>query len=156
MKRLLGAVLIVIAAAAGFGADGPAFDDYFLDQTLRLDYFHVGDFREEIVTLDRALVQGAWAGSKIRLLDPFDLGRYSVKIIDEASGTLIYSRGFDSYFGEYRTTEEAAKGIRRTYHESALIPLPKAPFLFVLESRDRHNVPNGFSNRPSTRPRSRS
>ena len=141
MKRLLGAVLIVIAAAAGFGADGPVFDRYFLDQTLRLDYYHIGDFQEEIVTLDRALVQGAWAGSKTRLLNPFDLGRYSVKIIDEASGTLIFSRGFDSYFGEYRTTEEAAKGIRRTYHESALIPLPKAPFLFVLESRDRNNVP---------------
>ncbi len=106
MKRLLGAVLIVIAAAAGFERTGPSSTVIFSTRPCASIIIISAHFQEEIVTLDRALVQGAWAGSKTRLLDPFDLGRYSVKIIDEASGTLIFSRGFDSYFGEYRTTEE--------------------------------------------------
>ena len=141
MKTLLGAALILaVTVVPNFGKTHPGFDQYFVDQTLRVDYFHIGNLQEEIITLDRALVQGSWAGSTKNLIDPFDLGRYGLKIYDEASGTLIFSRGFDSYFGEYRTTEEAAKGIRRTYHESALIPLPKAKVKFVLESRDRNNV----------------
>jgi len=141
MKTLLGAALILaVAIVPNFGKTDPDFDAYFVDQTMRIDYFHIGNLQEEIVTLDRAIVQGTWAGSKKNLIDPFDLGKYGLKIYDEASGTLIFSRGFDSYFGEYRTTEEAAKGIRRTYHESALIPMPKARVKFVLEARDRENL----------------
>ncbi|MCX6565482.1 MAG: M64 family metallo-endopeptidase [Candidatus Aminicenantes bacterium] len=141
MKTFFGAALILaLVVVPNFGKTDPDFDRYFVDQTMRIDYFHIGNLQEEIVTLDRVLVQGTWAGSTKNLIDPFDLGRYSVKIYDDASGTLLFSRGFDSYFGEYRTTEEAAKGIRRTFHESALIPLPKAKVRFVLESRDRDNV----------------
>jgi hypothetical protein len=140
MKTLLGLVVILaLAVTPNFGGPSPDFGKYFLDQTMRIDYYHIGNLQEEMVTLDRVLVQGAWAGSTKNLLDPFDMGRYAVEIYDEASGTLIFSRGFDSYFGEYRTTEEAAKGIKRTYHESALIPLPKARIRFVVKSRDRNN-----------------
>ena len=39
---------------------------------------------------------------------------------------LLYSRGFDTYFGEYRTTAAAGKGVRRAYHESVLIAVPEA------------------------------
>jgi hypothetical protein len=142
MKTLFGAALILaLAVVPNFGKADPDFDTYFVDQTMRIDYFHIGNLQEEIVTLDRALVQGTWAGSMKNLIDPFDLGKYSVKIYDEASGTLIFSRGFDSYFGEYRTTEEAAKGIRRTYHESALIPLPKAKVKFGLD-RSSEEIPD--------------
>jgi len=141
MKILLGA-LAVLSAAVGstFGAIPPDFEKYFVDQTMRIDYYHIGNLKEETVTLDRVMIQGPWAGSTRNLLDPFDLGRYAVEIYDPASGTLLYSRGFDSYFGEYRTTEDAARGIRRTYHESALVPRPKAPVKFVFKSRDEKNV----------------
>ncbi|MBN1938102.1 MAG: peptidase M64 [Candidatus Aminicenantes bacterium] len=119
---------------------GPDFNAFFVDKTMRIDYFHLGNAKEEIVTVDRVYVQGIWAGSKVNLIDPFDRGRYGVKIYDETTGTLLFSRGFDSYFGEYRTTDAAAKGVRRTYHESALIPLPKAKIKFVLEARERDNA----------------
>jgi len=141
MKTFLGILLGLTLGAAPLAAQTPPdFDKYYLDQTMRIDYFHIGNLKEETVTLDRAMIQGTWAGSTKNLLDPFDLGKYAVEIYDAASGTLIFSRGFDSYFGEYRTTEEAANGIRRTYHESALIPRPKAPIKFVFKSRDGKNV----------------
>ncbi|MCJ7611787.1 MAG: IgA Peptidase M64 [Candidatus Aminicenantes bacterium] len=142
MLILVGAVcaLSVLAPALAQAQAQPDFDRYFVDKTLRVDYFHVGDSRKEIITLDRVYEQGIWAGSRLNLIDPFDNGRYAVKVIDPQTGRLIFCRGFDSYFGEYRTTDEAQKGIQRAFHESALIPCPKSKVQLVLESRDRDNA----------------
>ncbi len=126
-------------AALTFAQGAVDFDRYFVDQTMRVDYFHVGNAKEEMITLDQVRVQGVWAGSRKNLLDDFDDGRTAVKIRDLASGKLIFSRGFDTYFGEYQTTDAALKGARRTYHESALIPCPKAKITFTVETRDRKN-----------------
>jgi IgA Peptidase M64/Peptidase M64 N-terminus len=139
MKRtgILLAVLssLILATTGCVAAEPPAFDRWFLDETLRIDYFHTGNSDEEIVSLDQMWRQGIWAGSRTRLLDNLDLGRYYAKVYDSASGELLYSRGFDSYFGEWKTTAPAAEGVRRTYQESALVPFPKAPIDFVLEVR---------------------
>jgi len=116
------------------------FDQYFLDKTMRIDYFHIGDAKEEFITVDQIFEQGIWAGSKRNLLDNFHNGRYYVKIYDLASGKLIFSKGFDSYFGEYKTTDVALKGVKRTFHESALIPYPKNKIKFSLEIRNRQNL----------------
>lgn len=143
MKKLL-LVLLGIAAIAviiySVGAqDKTGFDRYFIDRTMRIDYYHTGDHREEIVTLDRVYQHGTWAGPVKNLLDPFLRGRYCARIYEASSGQLIYSRAFDSLFGEYKTTEEALKGIKRTFHESVLIPFPKSKIIFTLEARDREN-----------------
>jgi hypothetical protein len=141
MRHVIPAVAAVIVLSAACAAQpSAAFRSFFVDETMRVDTYHTGNANEEIVTLDRVLIQGTWAGSLTRLIDPFDTGRYAVKVIDPASGRLIYSNGYDSYFSEYQTTEAAAKGVRRTCHESVLIPCPKKPVRFVLESRDRRNV----------------
>ncbi len=141
MKRLLAVIaLAVLTAVCAQAQKGPAFDDWFVDKTMRVDYFHAGNAAEETVTLDRVFDQGIWAGSRVHLVDPFNLGRYQVKITDAASGTLIFSKGFDSYFGEYKTSEPALKGVRRTYHESALLPYPRKPVRFTVEAKDRQNA----------------
>ncbi|MBU8869501.1 MAG: IgA Peptidase M64 [Gemmatimonadales bacterium] len=111
------------------------FERHFLDETLRIDYFHTGNSTEEIISLDQMYRQGSWAGSRTRRVDTLDLGRYYAKVYDAASGELLYSRGFDSYYGEWKTTSLAAEGVRRTYHESALVPFPRAPIEFTLEVR---------------------
>jgi hypothetical protein len=128
-------VLLLLAVPAA--AESPRFDEYFVDETLRVDYFHTGDASAEIVSLDQLWRQGAWAGSRTRLIDDLGLGRYYTKVYDTATGRLLYAKGFDSYFGEWRTTGPAAEGVRRTYHESALVPYPQAPVRFVLETRDQ-------------------
>jgi hypothetical protein len=119
---------------------GVAFNDYFIDATMRVDYYHVGDKSTEFITLDRIYRQGIWAGNPWHLLDPFPYGRYRVQVFDAASGTLIYSRGFDSYFGEYKTSDPAKQSVKRTYHESLLIPSPKRIIRFAIEMRDRSNL----------------
>jgi hypothetical protein len=63
-----------------------------------------------------------------------------VHLYDIASNTLIYSRGYDTYYGEYKTTAPAKEGIKKTFHETILTPLPRAPILLVIQSRDRKNI----------------
>jgi hypothetical protein len=118
------------------------FDTYFIDKTMRIDYFHIGDANSELVTVDQIYRYGIWPGSRVNLIDNFNYGRYFVKILDAASGKLIYSKGFASYFGEYKTSQPAIDGVKKTFHESALIPSPKYKIFFTLHLRDKNNQIN--------------
>ncbi|MGD2088186.1 MAG: M64 family metallopeptidase [Candidatus Aminicenantes bacterium] len=119
------------------------FRDYFVDKTMRIDYYHTADKTTEIISIDKIYLQapgtGIWAGNPDALIDPFNNGQYYIKVYAEATGQLIYSRGFNSYCGEYITTDMAANGIKKTYHETALIPYPKKKIKFTLERRDKQN-----------------
>ena len=76
------------------------------------------------------------------MIDNFNNGKYYIKIYDDSTNTLIYSKGFDSYFGEYQTSEDALNGIKKAYSESAIIPSPKSKIRFVIEKRDDKNMLN--------------
>lgn len=108
---------------------------YFEDKTLRIDYYHVGNATLDSVKLDEAMVYGVWAGSRRNLIDTLKYGTYTHKVYDVATGVLLYSRGFDSYFKEYQLSTAALKGEVKVYHESALVPFPKNEIYFVLEKR---------------------
>jgi hypothetical protein len=137
MKKLF--LISIMLFTSLVSAQNINFDTYFSDQTMRIDYYHTGDAKSELVTLDQVYKYGIWAGSTKNLIDNFNNGAYYYKIYDEASKTLIYSKGFDSYFKEYQTGEQGANGIKRSYHESAIIPYPKNKIRFVLEKRDKQN-----------------
>ena len=47
------------------------FKELYFDETMRIDYFHIGDAETEIVTVDQIYRYGIWAGSKINLIDEF-------------------------------------------------------------------------------------
>ena len=126
---------LLFALPAIAATDLAHFEQYFEDTTLRIDYYHTGNSDEEIISLDQMWQQGIYAGSRTRLIDELNLGRYYHKVYDAKSGELLWSRGFDSYYGEWKTTSLAASGVRRTYHESALTPMPKAPIEFAIEVR---------------------
>ena len=52
------------------------FDKYFIDQTFRIDYYHIGDAKNEMITLDKLYRYGIWAGSLNHLIDEFNNGKY--------------------------------------------------------------------------------
>lgn len=147
MKIIRIFIVLMIIPVLFWAESNKEFDQYFIDATMRVDYFHVGDANEEFATVDQIYQQGVWAGSWDNLLDTFNNGRYYIKIYELASGKLIYSKGFDSYFGEYKTTPWAEKRIKRTYHESALFPYPKNKIRFTLEVRDKKNILSPFFER---------
>ena len=132
-------LLLVSLAHAGFAQQAVRFEDFFIDSTLRIDYYHTGDAREEVLVVDRIRRQGPWAGNPRNLLDSFGYGHYYVKVYDLSSEALLYSRGYDAYFDEYRTTEPARRGVKKTFHESVLVPCPKKPVRVVIEARDAKN-----------------
>ena len=138
MTHFLQSAAVLILASCMASAQIPVrFDEHFVDSTLRIDYYHVGNAKEEFLTLDHIYKQGIWAGNPSHLFDPFMNGRYAVRMYDAAKGTLLFTRGYDAYFGEYKTTDPGRKGIRRTYHESVLLPFPRHPVRVEIEQRDR-------------------
>jgi hypothetical protein len=134
-KTLILTIALTLAVA-GATVETP-FDRDFEDATLRIDFNHTGDAFREFIAIDRVYRQGVWAGSQTRLLDPFDYGAYLVEARDAATGDLLFSQGFDSYFGEYRTTGPATESTMRTYHETVLLPYPKRPIQVVFTARRR-------------------
>lgn len=128
----LNLVLMLIPEAAR-AADPAAFAARFDDVTLRVDFHHSGDAKAETVSLDTLFKQGTWAGSRVHLIDRTEVGRYATELRDPTTNELLFLKRFDSYFGEYRTTEPASKGVLKTYHESALVPWPKAKVRFLIK-----------------------
>lgn len=135
---LLTTLLLASAAPGARAADAP-FAANFVNATLRVDLNHTGNADEEIVALDRLHLDGPWAGPRVKLVDTLDLGRYRARLLDAETGALLWSRGFDSYFGEWKTTGPAGQGVRRTYHESVRCPLPLRRAIIALDHRGADN-----------------
>jgi hypothetical protein len=128
-----------ISILSGAGVAQNYFDDYFLDETMRIDYHHFGDSEIEYISIDRIYRYGTWAGSITNLIDDLNNGKYYVKIYDSESGKILYSKGYDTYFGEYQTSSDAAQGISKTYHETAIIPFPRNKISISIERRNNKN-----------------
>lgn len=114
------------------------FDTYFIDKTMRFDYFHSGTAKEEHFAKDQVVSDGRWAGSRKSLLDNLNLGLYFFEVIDKETNVLLYSMGFASVFGEWQTIPEAAENWG-TFHESLRFPWPKNPVKIALKKRDAIN-----------------
>ena len=114
------------------------FDDFFTDRTMRFDYIHAGNSMEEHFAKDQVVNDGPWSGSRNSLTDNMNLGLYLFKITDRETGTLLYSKGFASVFGEWQTTPEA-DGNWGAFSESARFPWPRKAVNFIMMKRDTVN-----------------
>ena len=130
-------VASVVSIAVPVTQSSP-FDTFFTEDTMRVDVVHSGGLGQEIVALDRVVSDGSWPGSRTRLVDDLNLGKYLFEVIDRATNRTIYSRGFASVYGEWETTPEYRR-IHRSFSESLRFPWPKAPVQVVLKKRDRDN-----------------
>ena len=138
-RRFVAAVAVALLAAAADPSSQPSsFDAHFTDRTMRVDYVHSGGLGQEIVALDRVVADGAWAGSRTRLVDDLNLGKYLFEVVDRATNRTIYSRGFASVYGEWETTAEY-RSVHRSFSGSLRFPWPKAPVQVVLKKRGRDN-----------------
>ncbi|MGE0079339.1 MAG: M64 family metallopeptidase [Bacteroidales bacterium] len=115
------------------------FESYFVDKTMRVDYIHTGDVKNEKFELAKTFPEGAWAGKTYHLTDPYQLGLYFYEVYDAATNKLIFSQGFCSVFGEWQTTAEA-KEKTLPFNETIRIPWPKAKVNIVMKKRDAKNI----------------
>lgn len=105
-------------------------------RTLRVDYYHSGNSHDEWFSLDRMVLEPLeWPGNLNKAIDASQFGNYLFEVHDQASKKLLYSRGFNSVFAEWRTTDEAQHG-NRTFSESLRFPTPDAPVEVSLNERD--------------------
>ena len=66
MKRFF--LLLFLGACPAVSAQ-VRFSDYFLEETMRFDYYHSGDSRSEEYFFDALKADPYWAGSHVSLLD---------------------------------------------------------------------------------------
>lgn len=122
-------LLVLLAASASFA----------VPQTMRLDYFHTGNSKQEMFSVDRLVIEPLpWPGDMSKAIDDTNLGKYFFEVRDQKTKHVLYSRGFASIYGEWETTDEAA-AMMRTFSESLRFPAPTAPVDIVVKKRDKQN-----------------
>lgn len=115
------------------------YDTYFTDKSLRVDFILSGNSEEQTAGIQQLREEPVWSGPHKNLVDPFDYGGYFVKVYDKASGKLIYSRGFNTLFEEWRTTAQA-RSETQAWSNSVSIPYPKATVRLELSARERDDM----------------
>ncbi|MGB6629601.1 MAG: M64 family metallopeptidase, partial [Terriglobales bacterium] len=142
MKRTLGLVGVSLLFFF-FSVD----TSFAASRTLRVDYYHTGNSHEEWFSLDRVVLEPLeWPGNLNKSIDESQLGNYLFEVRERGSGKLLYSRGFNSVFGEWRTTDEALHG-NRTFSESLRFPDPDVAVEVSLKERA---LPEGAGGRAGT------
>ena len=69
--------------------------------TMRLDYFHTGDAKQEVFSIDRVVIEPLpWPGDLSKSIDDTNLGKYFFEVRDRKTQRVLYSRGFASIYGE--------------------------------------------------------
>lgn len=136
MKYFL--TLIFVAFSAVLFGQQVKFDDYFTNQTLRLDYIHAGNSDTAIVYFEQLKKEPFWGGSHVNLVDTFNYGEYKVLVYDVVTNVLLYSRCYSTLFHEWQATPEADE-INRSFYESVVVPFPKKEIKIVIQERDNRN-----------------
>lgn len=125
-------LLALILCGAGPTLAAPA--------TMRVDYYHTGNEKEERFSLDRVIVEPLpWPGNPAKPIDTSNLGKYFFEVADAESGRVWYSRGFASIYGEWETTAEA-KTMYRTFSESLRFPAVDTKATITVRKRDAKNA----------------
>ncbi len=132
LRNALFALMSLVTLAGGAQVN---FDDYFLHKTMRFDYFHAGSATSEYFFVDEVIEEPYWAGNKNYLIETRNVGNHFFKVKDKATGTVIYSRGFNSLFNEWQTTPEA-KSTPKAMPEGLVFPYPKKDVVVEIYTRE--------------------
>lgn len=134
MKEIITIIMLALATMAG----AQTFDEYFEDNTLRLDYVLGGDSAAQYIQLSQLYKQKQWAGRRNRLAETYLLGNAQINVFDSATGKLIYVHTFSTLFQEWLNETEATQ-MKRAFEASYNIPFPKRPIDIRVTLTDNHN-----------------
>ena len=113
-----------------------SYGEFFTGKTMRFDFHHAGDSKQEFYYFDKVIREGEWAGSKVALINPFDYGEQHFRIIDKASGKVIYKNNYCTLFNEWQTTPEAVV-TSRSFPEGVIFPEPAKDFCIEFYARNK-------------------
>ncbi len=115
------------------------YNDWFETKSLRIDFALSGNSEFQAAALQQLRQEPIWGGPKTNLIDEFYYGGYYVNIYDKATRTLVYSRGFNTLFEEWRSTEQARTEIQ-SWTNSISVPFPKKNVLLEIAARDKKDM----------------
>jgi len=139
MKKLFLVLLLFIISAPAFSQLN--FDTYFTNKTLRFDYIKAGNAENNDIYFEQLKQEPFWSGNPNSLIDKFEYGHYKYLVFDSASGTLIFSKGYNTLYDEWQSTAEA-KTIKKSFYETVLFPYPKKTVKLELHERNRKGIFN--------------
>lgn len=120
------------------GKEDVVFDEWFEDNTLRIDYVLGGDSATQFIQMSQLYKQPVWAGRKHRLAEMFLQGNGQINVFDHATGKLIFVHTFSTLFQEWLNEIEATK-MMRSFEASYNVPFPKKPIDIQITLTDTHN-----------------
>ncbi len=131
-------LILLVFSISNFLFSQIKFDDYFINKSLRIDYFRTGNDSTDYYSMGELIQEDYWAGSKTNLIDSLNYGYSKLELFDTKTNTKIFSKTYSTLFTEWQTTTEA-KQIAKTFFESVNVPLPKHNVTAVFYERDKNN-----------------
>ena len=136
MKRHI-LLLIALLIAATTTRSQVRFEDYFEDQTLRLDYTLSGNHSEQVISLAGMKLTAGWYGRRVNLSKLALEGNGQLFVTDTLGRDTLYCQSFSTLFQEWQTYEEATQ-LWRSFEHTMLIPMPKQDVDVTLRLTDTH------------------
>lgn len=116
------------------------FDQFFKNQSLKIEYYHIGMKNKEQIEIHQFVKGGIWSGTRNQLVESKRYGDMLVEVYDSLTQKLIYSRSYSCLFGEYASTERAETEEGK-FEEVILIPFPKNTIRYKITSFNRKQIP---------------
>lgn len=136
MKNIF--ITLIVAFFTATEANAQAFDEFFTDSTLRIDYVFAGDTSRQAIYVDELSRLPRWYGKHARLAELPLEGNGQLTVCDHESGDTIYRNSFSTLFQEWLTTAEA-KRTSKSFENVFLVPFPKRKVDITVELRDYHH-----------------
>lgn len=133
MNRFLTTLFATLIAC--LGAYAQQFDDYFTDNTLRIDYTFSGNSHEQHIAVDQYSTSPRWFGKRSRLAELPVEGNGQITVRDHKSQSVVYRNSFSTLFQEWLTYPEA-ETVTKSFENVFLVPMPKDTVDITVELRD--------------------
>ncbi|MDR3194024.1 MAG: IgA Peptidase M64 [Tannerella sp.] len=130
----LPAIVLWMCSARTVQAQGD-FETYFEPKSLRIDFALSGNRASQSAALVQLREEPVWAGTVKNCTDPFNYGGYYINVYAK-DRKLIYSRGFNTLFEEWRTTDGALTQTQ-SWTNSISVPYPAQTVQVELLARER-------------------
>ena len=111
------------------------FDDYFKDQTLRIDYTFAGNKDKQMIAVDELNAEPRWYGKKQRLSELPVEGNGQITVRDHRSGKVIYRNSFSTLFQEW-LSEPCSDNNTQSVENVFLVLMPKDTIDVTLDLRN--------------------
>ncbi|MCR5129844.1 MAG: IgA Peptidase M64 [Prevotella sp.] len=122
MRKYFIIVCLLLLAATSMSAQ--AFDEFFEDKTLRIDYTFAGNAEKQEIALDQLNMSPGWFGKRTRLAEVPVEGYGQIVVCDHKTGDVIYRNSFSTLFQEWLSYPEATT-TRKSFENVFLVPMPK-------------------------------